>query len=388
MATPRATLVQIEPESLAYAFTSRRIVMTRRSLVGIATAIVAGLAASCGGNHLTGPGGTVGPGSLKIQGVEAIAPGQIVAFVATASLSDGTTQDYTRKVVWSTDPTSVMTINQYTGVATAVSVGDVTITAAWQGGTTARITRTVLPANTFRLTGKALESGLPVQGATIAVLSGTGAGLSTTTDANGCYRLYGVAGVIQVKFSKPGYDDLVKTFTAAQNDVLDFPQAHQTAAIPSLAGTYALTLTADPACPTVPVNRYSPLPDDFRQPRSYAVSLTQDGPSLTVTLTDAQIATGQNHFTGRVEPDAIEFQIGSYDYYYGLTGGVAEQLSTTQEFVFGGQLHAHRSGSAMTGPLDGALEILGVPGNGISAQCVAHNNQVTLAPVAQPSRHR
>jgi hypothetical protein len=92
------------------------------------------------------------------------------------------------------------------------------------------------------------------------------------------------------------------------------------------------------------------------------------------------------------EPDAIEFQIGSfyhyhYFYYYGLSNLITEQLSTTQRFEFGGQLHAQRSGSAITGPLNGTLEIVTLPNNRTSAQCAASNNQVT-ARVAQPARHR
>jgi hypothetical protein len=308
-------------------------------------------------------------------------------------MSDGTTQDYRGKVAWSASPTSVLTITHDTGVATAQSVGDVTITAATSTDShccSARITRTVLLSNTYRLTGRVLESRLAVPGATVVVLSGTGAGLSATTDSDGAYRLYGVAGPIQIKCSKPGYDDIVKTFIATQNDVLDFPEAHQTGGVPSLAGTYTLTLTADPGCPTLAQGNVSALPDDFRRPRSYAASVTQDGPSVTVTLTGSQMVAGLNQFTGRIQSDSIEFQIGSYYnyyyYYYGLSGGVAERLSTTQEFVFGGQLHAQRSGSPIIGRLDGTLEILNVPGNSISAQCMAPNNQVTLTRAAQPSR--
>jgi hypothetical protein len=145
-------------------------------------------------------------------------------------------------------------------------------------------------------------------------------------------------------------------FTATQDDVLDFPDGPQTAAIPSLAGTHTLTLTADPACPTTP-SGVAAWPADFRQPRSYAVSGTQDGPALTVTLIGPAIMPRERQFTGRVEPDAIAFQIGFGSYGHGLDDGVAEQVSSTQWFVFGGAVPAHRSGSAMTGPLDGALEV-------------------------------
>jgi hypothetical protein len=338
------------------------------------------------------------PLSLKITGPDAIAPGEAVSFVATAAMSDGTTQDYTRKVIWSANPPSVLTIAPLTGQATGQSVGDATIAISnGVGGPccSAQITRTILFPNTYRLTGKALESGLPVPGAAVAVLSGVGVGLSATTDYVGGYRLYGVAGQIQVKFSKPGYNDIVKTFTATQNDVLDFPEAHQTAAIPSLAGPYTLTLTADPSYPTTPTKYYAALPDDFREPRSYAVSVTQDGPALTVTLTDPAIMARENHFSGRVKPDAIEFQIGFGYFGYGLDDGVAEQVSSTQWFVFGGYVPGQRSGGAIHARLDGALELYApapVPSSPssytLTAQCNAPNNQVTLTPVAQLSPRR
>jgi hypothetical protein len=336
---------------------------------------------------------TATPVKLSINAVYAIAPGQTVPFVATASMSDGTTQDCTRKVVWSAFPTSVLSIARDTGVATALAAGDVTIAATYGTGGPggqAQITRTVLPPNTYRLTGTVLESGLPVQGATIGVVSGIGAGLSATTDYDGSYRLYSVAGAIQVRFTKPGYDDIVKPFTATQDDVLDFPEAHQTAAMPSLAGTYTLTLTADPGCPTTPAG-IAVLPADFRLPRSYAVSVTQDGPALSVTLTGSAIMPRENHFTGRVQPDAIAFDIGFGSFGNGLDDGVAEQVSSTQWFVFGGSVPAQRSGSVMTGHLDGALEVY-TPSSPttytLAAQCVASNNSMTLTPVAQPARRR
>lgn len=369
-----------------------RIVMTERTVVAGATVVVVGLIVACE-QRTTGPGKVptpipAGVISLKITPPAAIAPGETVQFTAMGLLSNGSSEDDTRKVNWTAAPTSVLAITRNTGEATAQAAGDVTVWATYPTPCcAAQIAVTVLPANTYRLTGKVLESGLPVQDAAITVVSGIGTGLSATTDSSGAYRIYGVAGPIQVRFAKPGYADIVKTFIAAQNDVLDFPDAHQTAAIPSLAGTYTLTLTADPACPTAATRGIPPLPDDFRQSRTYAALLTQDGPSVTVTLTGSEIASGHNRFTGRVEPDAIEFQIGSYYYYYGLSNLITELLPASQEFEFGGQLHTQRSGSGIIGRLDGALEIVAPPGR-ITAQCVAPNNQVSLTRAAQPSGHR
>lgn len=365
--------------------------MYRTFVAAVAAAVLAAVTANCGGQTTT-TGPTLTATLLRIDGPTAIAPGQTVSFRATATMSNGTTEDYTRKVGWSALPISVMTIADVSGQAIAQSAGDVTI-AASNSCCHAQTTRTVLPPNTYRLTGKVLESGLPVAGAAIAVLSGIGVGLSATTDGSGTYRLYGVGGPIQIKFSKAGYEDSVQTFNAMQNDVLDFPDVHQAAPLPALAGTYTLTLTADPSCPTASVGGIATLPDNFRSPRSYAAALTQSGALLTVTLTDPSIVPHRNQFTGHAEPDAIEFTIG----YYGSSGlvlynGVAEQVSSNQMFDFGGQVRAQRTGRALNGHLAGVLELYTqLPANGnpytLTALCTASNHQVTLTPAAQPS-HR
>jgi hypothetical protein len=124
----------------------------------------------------------------------------------------------------------------------------------------------------------------------------------------------------------------------------------------------------------------------------------QDGPALTVTVTGAAIMPQENHFTGRIKPDTIEFQVGFGYFGYGLDDGVAEQVSSTQWFVFGGYVPGQRSGSVIHARLDGALELYAPdPGHpspspyALTAQCIASNNQMTLAPttpLVQHSRRR
>jgi hypothetical protein len=339
------------------------------------------------------PGTPTAPAIFKLEvtGPARVAPGETVAYTATGILTDGTKQDVTLKAGWSAIPSSVLTISnpgQVTGHATGDATLVVSLPEPGIGCCTAGMTLLVLPADTYRLVGTVLESNLGVDGATVTVLSGTGAGLSATTDANGNYRLYGVAGAIRIKVSKPGYDDIVKTLTVTQNDTLDFPEAHQTAPIPSLAGSYSLTLSADPGCPTTPVAGLVPLPNDFRQPRTYAASLTQNGPELTVRLTDPGMIPNRNHFRGRVGPDGIDFQVNSWSYYYyGNPELIAEQLSGTQQFEFGGQLHAQRSSDAIAGHLNGTIEVISrSPAS--SGMCIATSHQITMTHTARPSRAR
>src|SRR5262249_30103163 len=152
---------------------------------------------------------------------------------------------------------------------------------------------------------------------------------------------------------------------------------------------YTLTFTEDPGCPSSLTGGIPPLPNDFRQPRSYAASVIQSGPSLTVTLTGPEMITTRNSFAGRVEPDSIEFEIGypAYYSYYGLTLSLAERVSATQVFEFGGRLHAQRSGSPIVGRLDGTLAIANSVGS-VIARCMASNNQVTLTPLTQLPQRR
>jgi hypothetical protein len=327
------------------------------------------------------------PVKLEVTGPASVAPGATVAYTATAVLNDGTRQDATQKAGWTANPSSVLTISN-PGQVTGHATGDATIKVSLLNCCAASITLLVLPPDTYRLVGTVLESNAPLYGATVTVLKGTGAGLSATTNGNGGYRLYGVAGPIQIKVSKPGYDDIVKTFTVTQNDTLDFPEAHQTAPIPSLAGSYTLTLTADPAC----LSGAPGLLFDFLQtPRNYSASITQDGPVLTVTLTDSSVLAGRNGFVGRVRPDGVDFTLGDGYFGYGVDDGVSEQISSTKVFTFGGFVSAAISGSSVAGTFNGTLEIFGMTSPGIftsAGSCPSVQHRLTFTRMAQPARRR
>lgn len=362
------------------------------------TVAILALAAYAVGCHRSSaqstPSGPTGPilAKLEITGPATLAPGATAAFTATATLSDGTRQDVTQKAGWTATPPSVLSMSS-AGQVTGHEAGEAIVAAGVAAGRginccTASMTLLVLPPDTYRLVGRVLESNLGVVGASVTVLSGTGAGLSATTDSNGSYHLYGVAGPIQIKVTKAGYDDIAKTFTVTQNGTLDFPEAHQTAPIPSLAGTYTLTLTADPACLSGAPGK---LFDFLQTPRSYSASIVQDGPALTVTLTDPSVLIRQNRFFGRVKPDGVDFFIGDGYVGYGIDDGVSEQLSSTEVFTFGGSAFVSLSGSAMTGTFTGTLEIYSVTPPATyrpAGSCPALQHQLALSRLAQPARRR
>jgi len=285
----------------------------------------------------------------------------------------------------------VLTISE-TGEALALARGDAHVSAYIPSGCglgcSGETVVVILPPNTYRLTGKVLESGLPVQGATATVIGGSDSGLSSTTDYQGQYRLYGVAGSVQIKVAKSGYEDVAKAVTVTADDVLDFPEARQAGAIPLLSGTYSVTLQADNDCSTAP-SAYNtpPLPPDGRQRRIYSVQVDQDGPSVSVSLPAPQFAAPSNHFSGRIHPGTVEFVFGDGYLYYGPDDAITERLSATQAISFQGFVHAARSGSALIGPLDGAIQLFEISDSGsgrpihkLIGQCRAPNHRFTMTP--------
>jgi hypothetical protein len=83
---------------------------------------------------------TVAPTSAAID------VGQTAAFQATASLSDGTSQDVTTTVTWTTSDATVATIGLNTGVAEGIGRGKATVTATHSAGPTATAALRVIGA--------------------------------------------------------------------------------------------------------------------------------------------------------------------------------------------------------------------------------------------------
>ena len=75
------------------------------------------------------PAGSTGIVGLAIRGPERLAPGETARFTAMATVSDGSTQDYTQKVTWNSTPQDVLTIARTTGEATARTSGDAIVWA-------------------------------------------------------------------------------------------------------------------------------------------------------------------------------------------------------------------------------------------------------------------
>ena len=290
---------------------------------------------------------------LEIAGPASIAPGESAQFSATAYQSDGSTKDVTNEAEWRSGNHWALSISA-TGLATGVERGEAPVGAGFAGKTAWKSGVFVLPTGTYRLMGKVSDGDLPVQGARVEVLAGTGQGLITFTNSVG-YRLYGVAGDIHVRVTVDGYQEQRKNLDVTGHQALDFDLMLTRPRV-EVGGTYTLTVTAAAECREA-------LPEEART-RTYPAVLTQQGPRLSAVLEGAKFAVvgGQtfNSFRGTVEPTGITFQLGRYGDFgsYIYLPDVLEQL-TPQTFVsFSGTTMPTVTRSGLSGVLDGTIETL------------------------------
>ncbi len=126
------------------------------------------------------------------------AAGETVQLQATGTLTDGTTQDVTAAVTWSSDTPAVATISAG-GLATALSVGTATLTATHPDGFTASTVLTValVPPT---LTGFSPSAG-PV--GTTVTLTGTNLGSTTAITFNGVPAAFVVVSLLQLTATVP-----------------------------------------------------------------------------------------------------------------------------------------------------------------------------------------
>jgi hypothetical protein len=340
----------------------------RANAVITAGTIVAGLvwlsSSSCHQGP-TGPSDTgmalwrTGITRLQIEGPRVVAPGDRVRFTAIATLLDVSTRDVSAEAAWLSTRSSVLSVGPG-GAATAIQAGD-THLSVQVGVTIATMEVIVVPKGTYRLVGRVSEAGTasaPVAAARIEVAGGPSAGLSTETDEDGRYGLYGVAGETQLRVTRPGYAPLVRNLVVADHQVLDLDLALLRPR-EDFSGRYALTLAAAETCrPQLPAEAWI---------RHYAAELVQNVAELDVKLAGATfVLNGQSKgggFRGRIEADYLVFQLdeyqtrGSYSYYYRQYPHVVEQIGASTYLVAAGTAVLTGSPQRLDGTLNGVVEI-------------------------------
>lgn len=294
--------------------------------------------------------------SLTLEGPGSIAPGRTARYTVTARDTDGRRADVTSEARWASSANEVVSITS-PGVLAAHARGDARVSVHYRHlGSQKDVV--VLPDGTYRLIGEVTEAetaSVPISGVRVEAASGNGETLSTVTDDKGRYRLYGVAGLVRVRFSKDGYragetELPVETHTARNVELsLERPRAN-------VAGSYTLTISAAAGC-------RDKFPDHHRS-RQYGVTLTQSGPLVEARLSGAAFATSPagrgDHFQGRVEPDGLSFRLTSHVYqYYGYAQypDLAERVTNPTGFlIIDGAAHLREEGSGFEGRLQGAYQ--------------------------------
>jgi hypothetical protein len=269
-------------------------------------------------------------------------------------ISDSTTQDLTSSSTWRSSDSGVLSIAD-NGEGTGGKAGEA-ILAAEKDGKRSSLQVLVLAPGTFRVTGVVTDSGIPVVGATVDLLDGSRAAMTTQTDAQGIYRLYGLSGPIELRVRATGYPEEVRRLTVTDDAQYDFALPPT----PVLSGAYDLTITADSAA--CPPSARNALPADLRV-RTYDATITQTGPQLTVKLKGASLTAGS--FSGTVSGNVATFDIrgisSSFYYYYlyfDRSLDLVEQLSPSGFLVISGKATASTSADGFSGTLQGVMGVL------------------------------
>ena len=313
---------------------------------------------------------------VQIGGPREVPPGQTVRFTLIATLSDTTTRDVTSEATWTAGDGQVVSIVS-PGDVTGRQTGTAMIEARFDGHR-ARKEVYVLPAGTFVLIGRLRERGnrdLSVAGARIEVTSGAGAGLVTTTSAEGVFSLYGVSGETILYVTKDGYARLTQTLSVTDHLTSMTIEVLFLGGHPDLSGTYTLTIAAASDC-GVGVGQGN-LPEEVRV-RSYAAAVEQDDGFLWVTLSGPGFLTElESYFYGTVQTERAVFSLRNPD----DGTPIAEWLSGSRVFsIEGSAIVAIGSGAGLGGMLSGELRLseTGSPWRRI-AWCSSTSHQFVLS---------
>ena len=328
------------------------------------------------------PTGTpAAPAAVTVVRIEIIAPASIepgasAQLTANAIKSDGSVENVTSQTQWTSTNAGVLQVSS-AGIVTAGQRGEANLNARYQNRN-ATAPMMVLPSGTFRLNGRVTDTGFPLEGVTVAVIGGTGEGLTTLTDTTGADVLYGVAGLVRLHAKKGSYLNRIEEVQVTENRALSFEMAFA-GERRDLSGTYTLNLAAT-GCAS---NR---LPDSA-QNRSYAATVQQNGPQLTVRLSGADfiVTSGHgDHFSGFASADGyVTFAIGdAYTYYY-YSGhfDVVERLNPTSALLVSGNVNATSSSTLISGTLNGSILLTQgttAPFTRFSGQCYSPNHRFEM----------
>jgi hypothetical protein len=318
---------------------------------------------------------------LEVAGPESVAPGATVQWTATGEMSDGTTRDLTNSVTWSRSSFAVRILSP--GAIAGLTIGEANVSASLVvpnllAGVSASREIVVVPAGTVRVAGR-VTTGAPAQpvaGATVTVAAGSAVGLQSTTDWDGRYRLYGIAGETEIRVIKDGYEIQARTVTGTSHQTLDVTLP--AASIPNIAGDYTFTMTSDPACAGV-------IPASLAV-RTYTATLTQNVRLVQVSLRGVPFNVREGRgagFPGQVDPRQATFLLDDIDHFdTGANPDVFEQVSPTSLLALFGTMTVDIAPGRLSGTLNGLVTLATpatIAGFFWGPECLSTRHQVVFA---------
>ena len=351
--------------------------MTRRSVIAAALVTIV----ACTGKTPTAPSpSTANILRLQLDGPSSIPPGSVAQFHVTAFHADLTHEDVTGQAVWSSsEPATLQSAGN--GQVAALRDGEAGLTAQY-ARLLARATVLVIEPGTWSLGGSVQDApGFVVSGARVEVVAGTGTGKAATTSETGAFRLYGVAGDVQIRTTADGYQPNI--LTTRVNGNMFFPIALMPATTPSdLTGRWRLTFDASPACTAL---------SDAVQHRSYDATVEQNGAGVTVHLSGASFLGDpdgppgklENEFHGRVSGDTVTVRLITYD-YYGTHFDLGETIAGDTIYHVDGTGSATVTSASVSGPFTGT--ITENPRNAKPITCQRPDHRFTFSRLISSSR--
>ena len=311
----------------------------RTRILVVAAAFAVGFVA-CGGDD--GPRSPVNPSpatlrSVSIAGPAEVAPGTTNQYTATGQYSDGTTRDLTTSASWNSFTAPLRHVGG--GRFQAFEAGDGRVNANVPGRS-ASFPVIVITPGTFKLSGTIRDASGTVENVVIEVTSGTGTGLSTKSTFNGRYALFGVAGVVGLRASAPGYTTQELQVTVDSHGVRDVDISPVSEPV-DVSGNWTLVVTTSSACSEM-------WPAQARK-REVAATVTQQGTRLTIRFPNAMQPSNNN--PARIAGPAFSMNLYYDDYY--LDYSLMERISSTELVGINGDLTGTATSTSISGELVG-----------------------------------
>ena len=293
---------------------------------------------------------------MELLAPSEIAPGESVQLTARATMSDGSVEDVSSRAVWSGGDPAMLQVSS-TGLATGVGRGESQVVVRIGPPNVPHASKRIfiVPKGTFVLGGNISEQGVGIPGVTVLVTSGTGQGLSAR---GGFFRLYGVAGPVQLELRKDGFHTASYQVNVVEHMTRDFEVV--SIRRPDFGGTYTLTLTASPDCTGI-----RSFPEEARR-REYIATVSHEGARIAVSLSGADFLTANgrgNGFEGQLwtyERASFKFSDAYWDEYDGtfvpVAFDIAERVGDSTVAFVGG-VSAQITDSRFSGDLWGTIAV-------------------------------